>query len=161
MPRKCCWVWLYGYASDIFSSRPSERATYEMLAFCYIAGNMHSNHDTLNAFRKENLAELKGLFVEVLLMAHFMGYVKLGNLSIDGSKLHADASKSKAVSYGRIGQMETGLQAEFENGQALARSPASSSGVTPISDRPKRSRLKMKVTRSIPAICAAVPVVTL
>lgn len=111
---------LYGYASGTFSSRRIERATYEMIAFRYIAGNMHPDHDTLNQFRKENLGELKGLFVEVLLMAHFMGYVKLGNISIDGSKIHADASKSKAVSYGRIGQMETRLQAEIEALFALA-----------------------------------------
>lgn len=111
---------LYGYASGIFSSRGIERATYEVIAFRYIGGNLHPDHDTLNAFRKENLAEVKGLFVEVLLMAHFMGYVKLGNISIDGSKIHADASKSKAVSYGRIGEMETRLQAEIEALFALA-----------------------------------------
>ncbi|HMS86717.1 MAG TPA: transposase [Nitrospira sp.] len=111
---------LYGYATGVFSSRRIERATYEVVAFRYIAGNMHPDHDTLNQFRKENLAELKGLFVEVLLMAHLMGYVKLGNISIDGSKIHADASKSKAVSYGRIGQMEKRLQEEIKALFALA-----------------------------------------
>jgi len=81
---------------------------------------MHPDHDTINQFRKENLEALKGLFVQVLLMAHFMGYVKLGNISIDGSKIHADASKSKAVSYGRIEQMEKRLQQEIERLFALA-----------------------------------------
>ena len=111
---------LYGYATGAFGSRKIERATYESIPFRYIAGNLHPDHDTINQFRKDFLDELKGLFVQVLLMAHFMGYVKLGNISIDGSKIHADASKSKAVSYGRIEQMEKRLQQEIEALFALA-----------------------------------------
>jgi transposase len=111
---------MYGYATGTFSSRKLERATYESIPFRYIAGNLHPDHDTINQFRKDFLNELKGLFVQVLLMAHFMGYVKLGNISIDGSKIHADASKSKAVSYGRIEQMEKRLQQEIEALFALA-----------------------------------------
>jgi len=111
---------LYGYATGTFSTRKIEKATYEQIPYRYISGNMHPDHDTINEFRKNNLAELKGLFVQVLLMAHFMGYVKLGNISIDGSKIHADASKSKAVSYGRIGQLEEQLQKEIDELFALA-----------------------------------------
>lgn len=111
---------LYGYASGAFSSRKIERATYESIPFRYIAGNMHPDHDTINQFRKDFLEELKGLFVQVLLMAHFMGYVKLGNISSDGSKVHADASKSKAVSYGRIEQMEKRFQQEVDELFVLA-----------------------------------------
>jgi hypothetical protein len=81
---------------------------------------MHPDHDTINQFRKDNLEELKGLFVQVLTIAYVMGYVKLGNISIDGSKIHADASKSKAVSYGRILQMEKRLQQEIDELFALA-----------------------------------------
>jgi transposase len=66
------WL-LYGYATGIFSTRKLEKATYEQIPYRYVAGNMHPDHDTINPFRKENLAALKGLFVEVLLMAHFMG----------------------------------------------------------------------------------------
>lgn len=106
---------LYGYATGTFSSRKIEQATYEQIPYRYIAGNMNPDHDTINEFRKQNLPELKGLFVQVLLMAQIMGYLKLGNISIDGSKIHADASKSKAVSYGRIGQMEEQLQQEIES----------------------------------------------
>jgi len=105
---------LYGYATGSYSSRKIESGTYEQIPYRYIAGNMHPDHDTINEFRKENLEELKGLFVQVLLMAHMMGYVKLGNISIDGTKVHADASKSKAVSYGRIGKMEEQLEQEIE-----------------------------------------------
>jgi len=111
---------LYGYATGTFSSRKLERATYESIPFRYIAGNMHADHDTINQFRKENLETLKGLFVQVLMIADMMGYVKLGNVSIDGSKIHADASKSKAVSYGRILQMEERLQQEVGELFALA-----------------------------------------
>jgi transposase len=106
---------LYGYATGTFSSRKIERATYEQIPYRYIAGNMNPDHDTINEFRKQNLPELKGLFVQVLLMAHMVGYLKLGNISIDGTKIHADASKSKAVSYGRIGQMEEQLQQEIDH----------------------------------------------
>lgn len=111
---------LYGYATGTFSARKIERGTHESIPFRYIAGNMHPDHDTINQFRKDNLETLKGLFVQVLLVAHVMGYVKLGNISIDGSKIHADASKSKAVSYGHIPQMEKRLQQAIDDLFALA-----------------------------------------
>lgn len=111
---------LYGYATGVFSARKIEKGTYELIPMRYIAGEMHPDHDTINQFRKENLAALKGLFVQVLLMAHMVGYLKLGNISIDGSKIHADASKSQAVSYGRLGEMEQQLQTEIEQLFALA-----------------------------------------
>ena len=111
---------LYGYATGTYSSRKIERGTYETIPLRYIAGNLHPDHDTINQFRKDNLETLKGLFVQVLLLAHVMGYVKLGNISIDGSKIHADASKSKAVSYGHIPQMEKRLQQEIDDLFALA-----------------------------------------
>jgi len=113
-------VLLYGYATGTFSSRKLEKATYESIPFRYIAGNMHPDHDTINHFRKENLETLKGLFVQVLMLAYVLGYVKLGNISIDGSKIHADASKSKAVSYGRILSMEQRLRQEIDELFALA-----------------------------------------
>ena len=111
---------LYGYTTGTFSSRKLERATHESIPFRYIAGNMHPDHDTINQFRKDNLETLKGLFVQVLILAYVLGHVKLGNISIDGSKVHADASKSKAVSYGRILSMEKRLQQEIDTLFALA-----------------------------------------
>ena len=111
---------LYGYATGTFSSRKLEKATHESIPFRYIAGNMQPDHDTLNQFRKDNLETLKRLFVQVLVLAHVLGYVKLGNISIDGSKIHADASKSKAVSYKRILSMEKRLQQEIEELFTLA-----------------------------------------
>ena len=119
---------LYGYATGTFSTRKLEQATAEQIPYRYIAGNMKPDHDTINEFRKNNLAARKGLFVQVLLMAHFMGYVKLGNSSIDSSKIHADASKSKAVSYGRISQLEERLQKEIDELFALAEQAESVAG---------------------------------
>ena len=104
----------YGYATGVFSTRKLERATYETVPFRFIAGNLHPDHDTLAAFRKTFLPELKELFVQILLMAHMAGVLQLGNISLDGTKIHADASKSKAVSYQRLLELETHLRAEVE-----------------------------------------------
>jgi transposase len=92
----------YGYATGTFSSRKIEQATKETAAFRYLAGNLSPDHDTIAAFRKQFLPELKDLFVQILLLAQTMGLLELGNISIDGTKIHADASKSKAVSYKRL-----------------------------------------------------------
>jgi transposase len=110
----------YGYATGVFSSRKIERATYEVIPFRFIAGDMHPDHATIADFRKQNLAELKELFVQVLLIAQEMGHLQLGNVSLDGSKIHADASKSKAVSYKRLLAIEAHLQAEVNELFALA-----------------------------------------
>jgi transposase len=111
----------YGYSTGKFSSRKIEKATYEDLGFRYVAGGLHPDHDTIANFRKTFLAELQGLFVQILLLAQMSGVLKVGNLSLDGSKIHADASKSKAVSYGRLKELETRLREEvahlFELGE--------------------------------------------
>lgn len=102
----------YGYSTGRFSSRKMEKATYEDLGFRFVAGGLHPDHDTLAHFRKTFLPELQGLFVQILLLAQLSGVLKIGNLSLDGSKIHADASKSKAVSYGRLKELETTLREE-------------------------------------------------
>jgi transposase len=104
----------YGYATGVFSSRKIETATYESLPFRFLAGDLHPDHDTLANFRKLFLPELKDLFVQILLLAQAAGVLKLGNLSLDGTKIHADASKSKAVSYKRLVELERQLQTEVE-----------------------------------------------
>jgi transposase len=111
----------YGYSTGRFSSRKIERATYEDLGFRFVAGGLHPDHDTIANFRKTFLPELEGLFVQILLLAQLSGILKVGNLSLDGSKIHADASKSKAVSYGRLKELEITLREEvarlFEMGE--------------------------------------------
>ena len=104
----------YGYASGVFSSRKIERATHESIPFRYVAGGLHPDHDTIAHFRKTFLKEIQELFVKILLIAQEVGVLKLGNLSLDGSKIHADASKSHAVSYGRLLELETQLKQEVQ-----------------------------------------------
>src|SRR5262252_4953123 len=100
-------VLFYGYATGTFSTRKLERATYETVPFRFIAGNLHPDHDTLAAFRRTFLLELKDLFVQVLLLAQKAGVLKLGTISLDGTKVHADASKRKAISYKHLIELET------------------------------------------------------
>jgi transposase len=119
-PEMLLGLLLYGYATSVFSSRKIERATYESVAFRFIAGNVHPDHDTLAAFRRTFLPELKDLFVQVLLLAQEAGVLKLGTISLDGTKVHADASKRKAVSYKRLVELEAQLRTEVEELFALS-----------------------------------------
>jgi transposase len=105
---------LYGYCTGLFSSRKIEGATYELLPMRFVAGDLHPDHDTIANFRQQFLEDIKDLFVQVLLLAQMSGVLKLGRLSIDGSKIHADASKSKAVSYKRLLEIEALLRREVE-----------------------------------------------
>ena len=118
-PKMLLALWLYGYATGVFSSRKIEKATSEIIPFRFIAGGLHPDHDTIATFRKTFLGELKVVFAQVLLIASELGYLKLGNISLDGSKVHADASKSQAVSYGRLLKLEVRLQQEVEELLAL------------------------------------------
>ena len=101
-------------------SRKIEKSTSESLPFRCVAGGLHPEHDTLANFRKTFRAAIKALFVQVLLLAQAAGYFQLGNISMDGSKVHANASKSKAVSYKRLLELETHLRAEVEQLWLLA-----------------------------------------
>src|SRR5438874_5357305 len=120
VPEVLLGLLLYGYATGVFSSRKIERATYETVPFRFIAGNLHPDHDTLATFRRTFLPELKELFVQVLLLAQEAGVLKLGTISLDGTKVHADASKQNAVSYKRLLEVETQLQSEGEELFALS-----------------------------------------
>ena len=102
----------YGYATGVFSSRKIEKATYESIPFRFIASGLHPDHDTIANFRKTFLTEIQELFVQILLLAKLAGILKMGNVSVDGSKIHADASKSKAVSYKRLVELEAQLRQE-------------------------------------------------
>jgi len=109
----------YGYATGVFSSRKIEQATYESIPFRFMAGGLHPDHDTIAHFRKAFLPEFLDLFVQVLVIARETGVLKLGRISLDGSKIHADASKSHAVSYGRLRELENRLRAEVAELVAL------------------------------------------
>lgn len=118
-PKVLLGLLFYGYATGVFSSRKIEKATYESIPFRFIAGGLHPDHDTLASFRKAFLTEIKALFVQVLLVAQKAGALNLGNISLDGSKLHADASKSHAVSYKRLLELESELRQEVDELFAL------------------------------------------
>lgn len=105
---------VYGYATGTISSRKIERATHDSVAFRFIAANLHPDHDTLAHFRKTFLVELEDLFVQVLAYAQTMKLVKLGQISLDGTKLKANASKHKALSHGHIEKLEAQLREEVQ-----------------------------------------------
>jgi len=102
----------YGYASGVFSSRKIERATYESIPFRFLAGHLHPDHDTLANFRRRFLDQIKALFVQVLLWAVEAEVFTLADISLDGTKIHADASKSQAISYGHLVKRRAALEAE-------------------------------------------------
>src|SRR5579872_647176 len=110
----------YAYATGVFSSRKIEQGTGETAAFRYLAGNLSPDHDTIATFRKNFLPELRDLFVQILLLAQEMGVLEWGNISLDGTKIHSDASKSRAVSYKRLLELESKLPAEVNELFALA-----------------------------------------
>ena len=103
---------IYGYATGVFSSRKLERATYDSVAFRFIAANDHPDHDTIATFRRRFLKEIEGQFVEVLKLAREMGVLKMGTVALDGTKIHANASRHSALSYEHAGKIEAQLKAE-------------------------------------------------
>ena len=111
---------IYGYATRVFSSRAIERATHDSVAFRFIAGNEHPDHDTIAAFRKRFLPQIKALFVEVLKLAGTMGMLKMGTVALDGTKVHANASRHSALSYGHAKKIEKQLKREVQQLLRLA-----------------------------------------
>ena len=111
---------IYGYATGCFSSRKIERATYDSLAFRYIACNRHPDHDTLANFRKRFGKEFEAVFVEVLQVARENQLSRFGTVSLDGTKIHANASRHSALSYGHAEAIEAHLKAEVQELLALA-----------------------------------------
>jgi len=110
----------YGYATGVFSSRKLEKASYDSIAFRYICANTNPDHDTIASFRKRFLQELAALFVEILVVGEALGLVKLGSVSLDGTKIKAHASKHKALSWDYANRLETQLRQEVEALMRLA-----------------------------------------
>jgi len=111
---------IYGYATGCFSSRKIEQATYDSLAFRYIACNRHPDHDTLANFRKRFGKEFEAVFVEVLQVARENQLSRFGRVSLDGTKIHANASRHSALSYGHAEAIEAHLKAEVQELLVLA-----------------------------------------
>jgi transposase len=122
-------ILVYGYATGVFSSRKLERATYDSVAFRFVAANQHPDHDTIATFRRRFLKPIEALFVEILQLAGEMGVLKLGTIALDGTKIHANASRHSALSYEHAGQIETQLQAEVA--ELLAKAEAADQADVP------------------------------
>lgn len=111
-PRMLLGLILYGYCTGVRSSRQIERRTHEEVAYRVLAGNRHPDHDTIASFRQRHLQTIAELFVQVLRLCQKAGLVKLGHVCIDGTKVKANASKHKAMSYDRMCEAEERLQSE-------------------------------------------------
>jgi transposase len=118
---------IYGYATGTFASRRIERATFDSLAFRYIACNRHPDHDTLATFRKRFGKEFQSAFVQVLQVARENQLSRFGTVSLDGTKIHANASRHSALSYGHAEKIEAHLKAEVQELLALAEAADQSS----------------------------------
>jgi transposase len=105
---------LYGYCTGTYSSRKLQAKTYDDVAFRYLSADEHPDHDTFAEFRKRHLQALAGLFTQALLLCEKAGLVKLGHVSIDGTKIKANASKHKAMGYERMGETEQRLKEEID-----------------------------------------------
>src|SRR5208283_916085 len=103
----------------VFSSRKLERATYDSVAFRFIAANDHPDHDTIAAFRRRFLKEIEALFVKVLLLAREMGVLKMGTVALDGTKIHANASRHSALSYEHAAKAEAADAADVPDGMSI------------------------------------------
>jgi transposase len=109
-PKVLLSLLIYGYATGVFSSRKLERASYDSVAFRFIAANDHPDHDTIAAFRRRFLPDIERLFVEVLLLAREVGVLQMGTVALDGTKIHANASRHSALSYEHGGEASQRLR---------------------------------------------------
>lgn len=105
---------VYGYCTGRFSSRRIEKACWEDVPFRVLSGNQQPDHDSIAEFRKRHLKALSGLFLQVLNLCQQAGLIKLGHVAVDGSKMKANASKHKAMSYDRLVKSEEELKKQVE-----------------------------------------------
>jgi transposase len=128
-PRILLSLLVYGYATGVFSSRKLERASYDSVAFRFLTGNQHPDHDTIANFRRRFLKDIEKLFVDVLKLAREMGVLKMGTIGLDGTKIHADASRHSALSYEHAGKIEAQLKGEVAD--LMARAEAADAADSP------------------------------
>lgn len=113
-PRLLLSLMFYGYSTGVFSSRKIEKATYDSVAFRYLSGDTHPDHDTIAYFRQRFIHHIKPLFAKILLIAREMGVLKIGTVAIDGTKIKANASKHKAMSWKYACRLEKQLNREID-----------------------------------------------
>lgn len=112
-PQMMVGLLLYGYCVGVFSSRKLEKATHEDVAFRVICGGHHPDHTRISEFRRQHLESFQGLFVQVVKLCQKAGLVKLGHVAVDGTKVQANASKHKAMSYKRMKELDKRLAEEI------------------------------------------------
>ncbi len=112
-PRMMLALMIYCYANGIFSSRRIERATHRDIGVRFVAANQHPDHDTIASFRRENFAAVGESFLQALLLAKELKLLKVGRVSVDGSKFDACASKHRSVTYERAGELVDQLRLEI------------------------------------------------
>src|SRR3954464_9104317 len=112
-PRLMLALLIYCYANGIFSSRRIERASYRDIGVRFVAANLHPDHDTIAVFRRTNTAAIEAAFLQVLLLARESGLLRLGTVSIDGTKIDANASKIRSVRYDRAQELRARLAADI------------------------------------------------
>lgn len=113
-PKLLLALLFYGYSTGVFSSRKLEAASHDSVAFRFITGNQHPDHDTIANFRKRFLNDIQGWFKQILLIGQEMKLVKMGNIYIDGTKIQANASRHKAMSYDYMKRQEEQLEVEIK-----------------------------------------------
>lgn len=146
----------YGYSAGVFSSRKLEKAGHDSMAFKYICANENPDHDTINSFRKRFSKEIEGLFVEILVLAQTMGLLKLGTVSLDGTKIKANASKHKALSWDYANQLEAQFKQEIETLMKLAEA-ADNTLLPEDMDVPKELKLSVILVRLLRASVLTAP----
>jgi len=119
-PKMMLALLIYGYATGTFSSRKIERAAVDSIAFRYIAGNVSPDHDTIADFRSRVFPQLPSIMLQVLMIAKELGFLKVGTISLDGTKIKANASKHHALSHGHIGKVQAHLRREIKRLMRLA-----------------------------------------
>ena len=112
-PRIMLALLIYCYANGIFSSRRIERATYRDIGVRFVTANTNPDHDTISAFRRNNKAAVEAAFLQVLLLAKELGLLSVGNVSIDGTKIDANASRVRSLRYDRAKALRETLKADI------------------------------------------------
>ena len=153
-PKMLLALLFYCYAQGIFTSRKIERATYELIPVLYVTGGTHPDHDSINTFRQRFLPQLEPLFVQILQIAQGLGILKLGDVSLDGTKMQANASQHKAMSWAYAEQLEATLRAEVR--RLLPRAEAAAGPGSPDLDLPAELKRREDRLQKITAVKAEI-----
>lgn len=147
-PRLLVGLLVYGYCVGVRSSRKIEKATYESVPFRVLAANQHPDHATVAEFRRRHLEALSRLFVQVLRLCEKAGLVRLGHVALDGTKMRANASKHKAMSYGRmeekIGELEAQVKELLSAAEAVDQAEDAEHGSKRGDELPEELRFRQR-----------------